>query len=106
MERREWRVDVLLGLALLLLSGPLVQQFSGYPAIRYSLTVAVVDDRSLRVDPYEEFIGIDRASYEGHLYSHTAPYQPLGAAIPFQLYRWAGGEAFPRVDGEYPARDG
>lgn len=101
-----WRIDALLALALLLLSGPLVHEFSGYPAVRYALTVAVVDDHSLEIDPYEEFIGIDRASYRGHLYSHTAPYQSLLAVPLHQVYRWTGAESFPRINGGYAARDG
>ncbi len=78
-----------------MLIGPLIQEWSSQPASRYLLTVAAVDDRTLELDRYESLIGIDQARYRDHLYSDKAPYQPLGAAPPYALFRLAGGDAFP-----------
>lgn len=94
-RRRVWRVDVLLGLAVILLSGFVIQDWSSQPASRYLLTVAAVDDHSLELDPYEAYLGVDQAPFHGHLYSDKAPYQPLLVAPAYQVYRWAGGHPFP-----------
>ena len=95
----EARVVGLLVLGLLLLTGLIVQPWKGaQPPSRYLLTVAVVDDHSLELDPYEDLLDIDRAEYRGHVYTDKAPYQPLLAAVPFQAYRLAGGDTFPDRD--------
>lgn len=77
------------------MTGFAVHRWSAQPASRYLLTVAAVDDHSLQLDPYESYLGLDQARANGHVYSDKAPYQPLLAAIPFQLYRAAGGDSFP-----------
>jgi len=95
-----WKVDVLIALAILCMSGPIVQRWTAQPASRYALTIAVVDDHSLRIDPYEGVLGIDRARFEGHTYSDKAPYQPFLAVPAYAAFRAAGGQPFPVVDGE------
>jgi len=87
--------DLLLALGILLLAGPLIQLWSSQPAARYLLTVAVVEDRSLELDPYADLLGLDKAEHLGHTYSDKAPYQPL-AAVPFlEAWKGAGGDLFP-----------
>lgn len=97
-------VTLLISLGLLLLTGLITHPWSAQPASRYLLTVAAVDDHSLRLDPYEDLLGIDRAEHDGHTYTDKAPYQPLLAAVPFQLYRAVGGDSFPRPHPEEVVR--
>jgi hypothetical protein len=94
-----WKIDLLLVVVVLLLTAPIAQHWTDQPSSRYLLTMAIVDDQSLRLDPYEEFIGQDHAFFEGHLYSDKAPYQPVLAAPVYQLYRWVGGDPLPSEDG-------
>lgn len=93
--RPTWRVDVPLALAVVLLSGFVIQDWSSQPASRYLLTVAAVDDHSLELDPYAAYLGLDQAHFDGHIYTDKAPYQPLLVAPAYQVYRWAGGDPFP-----------
>jgi hypothetical protein len=95
-----WKVDVLIALAILCISGPIIQRWTAQPASRYALTIAVVDDHSLRIDPYVGVLGIDRARFEGHTYSDKAPYQPFLAVPAYAAFRAAGGHPFPVVDGK------
>jgi hypothetical protein len=91
----DWRGDLLLVLGILVLVGPIIQLWSAQPASRYLLSAAVVEHRSLELDPYERLLGLDRAEYRGHTYSDKAPYQPL-LAIPFlEGWKAAGGDLFP-----------
>jgi len=94
------RKDVLLALGILLLAGPLMQEWFAQTAPRYTLTVAVVEDGSLELDPYQATLGLDQARYRGHTYSDKAPYQPLLAAPLLGVYLVAGGDAFPIPVGE------
>jgi hypothetical protein len=96
-----WNGELLLALAVLLLTGLVIHDWSSQPASRYLLTVAAVDDHSLELDPYEAYLGIDQAHFGGHLYTDKAPYQPLLGAPAYQAYRWAGGDPFPSG---FPAR--
>lgn len=88
-------VEPLLALIVLLLAGLVIQDWSSQPASRYLLTAAAVDDHSLQLDPYEDYLGLDQARYGGHIYSDKAPYQPLLAAPAYQAYRLAGGDPVP-----------
>jgi hypothetical protein len=99
-RHRELRTDLLLAVAILLISGPIIHTWTAQPASRYLLTVAAVDDRTLELDDHEDMLGIDLARFEGHIYSDKAPYQPLLAAPPYALFRALGGEAFPVIAGE------
>jgi hypothetical protein len=104
-DRPHRRVELLLALGLLLLAGPLIQEWSAQPASRYLLTVAAVEDRSLELDPYADLLGLDRAEYRGHIYSDKAPYQPLLVAPLLEIYDTVGGDAFPRPADEVTVRD-
>lgn len=88
-------MELLVTLPVLLIVGFAVHAWSAQPASRYLLTVAAVDDHSLRLDSYESYLGLDQARSDGHVYSDKAPYQPLLATVPFQLFRMAGGDSFP-----------
>lgn len=94
-----WHIDLLIAIAILLITGPIIQQWSAQPASRYLLTIAAVDDHSLEIDPYVGVLGIDRAEFKGHTYSDKAPYQPLLAAPAYQIFRWLGGKPFPVIEG-------
>lgn len=98
LARRHIPVDVLIALAILLITGPIIQTWTAQPASRYLLTVAVVDDQTLELDDHENMLGIDLARFEGHIYSDKAPYQPLLAVPAYAAFRAVGGEPFPRVD--------
>ncbi len=94
------RSELWIAAAILLITGPLIQTWTAQPASRYTLTVAAVDDHSLRIDPYVGVLGVDRAEFDGHTYSDKAPYQPLLAAPAYLAFRALGGDPFPVVDGE------
>jgi len=96
----DWKVDALIAVAILCITGPIIQTWTAQPASRYVLTAAIVDDHSLRIDPYVGVLGVDRARFEGHTYSDKAPYQPFLAVPAYQLFRALGGDPFPVVDGE------
>ncbi|MFZ6002417.1 MAG: hypothetical protein ACOYXM_00645 [Actinomycetota bacterium] len=89
------RVELLLAGGLLLVMGLVVHDWSSQPASRYLLTVAAIDDHSLQLDRYSDYLGIDQARSGGHIYSDKAPYQPMLAAPAYQVYRWVGGDPFP-----------
>ena len=86
--------ELLLVVAILLISGFIIPSWSAQSQSRYTLTVAIVEDHSFKLDPYEDRLTDDQAQFEGHIYSDKAPYQPIGAAPFFQLYRLAGGLSF------------
>ncbi len=94
-RRSTLRTEVLLALGIFLLAGPLIQDWFAQTAPRYSLGVAVAEDRSLELDPYRQVLSIDQAAYRGHTYSDKAPYQALLTAPLLEAYLAAGGEAFP-----------
>lgn len=78
------RVAALLGLFLLAAFGPLVARFSAQPASRYALTAALAQHRTVDISASRHRLGIDRATYNGHLRSDKAPGQPL-LAVPAYL---------------------
>ena len=94
-RRRALRGDILLALGILLLAGPLVQEWFAQNASRYALSAAVVEYRSLELDAYARVLSIDRATFRGHTYSDKAPYQALLAAPFLEAYVRAGGKAYP-----------
>ena len=89
------RIELTLAGVVLLLAGFVIHDWSAQPASRYVLTVAAVDDHTLQLDRYEDYLGLDQARYGGHIYTDKAPYQPLLAAPAYQAYRIAGGDPFP-----------
>src|SRR5207302_3183266 len=50
------------------------------------------DHHTVRLDRYRHVLGVDRATFEGHVYSDKAPGQPLVALPVYAAYRTAGGE--------------
>ena len=89
---RAHRAELLLGLLVLVIVGPVVQKDAAQQASRYVLTAAVVEEHTFALDEYVDVLGIDRAVFEGHTYSDKAPGQPLLAVPFYALYRWVGGE--------------
>ncbi len=89
------RAEALIALAVLLLTGFVIQDWSAQPASRYLLTVAAGDDGVLSLDDYESFLGLDQARFDDHIYSDKAPYQPLLAVPAYLAYRSVGGDALP-----------
>ncbi len=87
------RLAVLLGLALLVVVGPIVGADTAQPASRYSLTAAVAEHGSVDLTPYRARLGVDHAIYRGHLRSDKAPGQPLLAVPVYLLGRAAGAES-------------
>lgn len=71
------RVDLALAALLIAAIGPFVQTLTAQGAARYSLTAAVVEQGTVRLDAYEATLGMDRVELDGHLYSDKAPAQPL-----------------------------
>lgn len=89
-----------MALAIVLITGPVIQVWTAQPASRYLLTVAAADDHSLRIDPYVDVLGIDRALSDGHTYSDKAPYPSLIVVPAYEAFRAMGGKPFPVVDGQ------
>lgn len=89
-----------MAVAILLLTGPVIQRWSAQPASRYLLTVAAADDHSLELDPYVGVLGKDQATYGGHTYSDKAPYPALLVVPAYAAFRALGGKPFPVIDGQ------
>jgi hypothetical protein len=87
-----YRIELLLGLLVLAIVGPVVQKDAAQQASRYALTAAVFEEHTFALDDYAHVIGIDKAVYGEHTYSDKAPGQPLLAVPFYALYRWVGGE--------------
>ena len=68
-------------LLLLVVVGPVVQEYSAQAASRYPLTAAIVEDQTVSLDGYEDVVLIDQLVVDGELYSDKAPGQPI-LAIP------------------------
>lgn len=98
-RRPNWRVELLMALAIFLITGPVIQVWTAQPASRYLLTVAAADDHSLQLDPYVGVLGIDRALYGGHTYSDKAPYPSLIVVPAYEAFRAMGGKPFPVIEG-------
>ena len=74
--RSGWRPavqrELIVALLLLLCYGYFRQEPSWNEYSRYDLVLALVDDQSTRIDPYEVNTG-DKAFFNGHFYSDKAP---------------------------------
>jgi hypothetical protein len=78
----------LFALFLVVAFGPFVPALSSQPASRLALTAAIAEHHTVDVRGYP--LGIDRATYDGHLRSDKAPGQPL-VAVPVYLVAKAVG---------------
>jgi hypothetical protein len=87
------RLAVLLGLALLLVIGPIVGPDTAQPVSRYTLTASIAEHGSVDLAPYSHRLGVDRAVYRGHLRSDKAPGQPLLAVPVYLVGRAVGAES-------------
>lgn len=84
-------MDVLLALAVAAVLVPFVQDLTAQPASRLALTAALWERHAVRVDGYP--LGIDRATYKGHLYSDKSPGQPVLAVPAYGVARALGAES-------------
>lgn len=80
--------EVILGLFLLLCYGFFYQVPLWNEPSRYDLIRAIVDDGTLRIDPYHENTG-DKAFFDGHYYSDKLPGSSLLALPTYALIRMA-----------------
>jgi hypothetical protein len=87
------RVPFALALLVLVLVGPVVAPNSSQPVSRLSLTAALVDHGSVDLGPYRSALGVDFATYRGHLRSDKAPGQPIIAIPAYVLARLVGAES-------------
>ena len=80
-DQRRWavrhRFDIALVGLLLAVVAPFVQTLTAQGAARYTLTAAILEHHTLRLDDYAPIVGFDRVELNGHLYSDKAPGQPL-----------------------------
>ena len=90
------RADVLLAAVVLVLVGPVVQLVQAHQASRLALSAALVEQRTIVIDRYEETLGVDFAEREGHLLSDKAPGQPFLAAPVYAVGRALGLESAAR----------
>jgi hypothetical protein len=87
------RVAIALGLLVLVALGPFVAEFSAQTAARYSLSGAIVDDGTIRLDAYEEILlPSDRSDRDGHTYSDKPPLQPLLGVPAYATAQLVGAE--------------
>ena len=82
---------VLLALFLVVTFGPFVPQVSSQPASRFALTASLAERHSVDIRGYP--LGIDRATYQGHLRSDKAPGQPLVAVPVYAVAKVFGAES-------------
>jgi hypothetical protein len=92
-RRRGWltapaRRELILALLLVLCYGFFHQVPSWNEYSRYDLVLAIVDDRSLSIDPYHKNTG-DKARYNGRYYSTKAPGTALLGVPVYALLRAA-----------------
>lgn len=80
-------------LVLLVVVGPVVQEYTAPTAPRYTLAAALVEHRTLELDRYADNVFIDRLELDGHLYSDKAPGQPFFSLPAYALARAAGAES-------------
>lgn len=90
---RAHRVPVVLMLLVAAVVGPVVSLYTAQPASRLSLTAALVEQRSVDLGPYRDALGLDRATYNGHLRSDKAPGQSLFAVPAYVAVRLVGSES-------------
>lgn len=102
--RVDRRIAVLVGLALLLIAGPMMHGISAAPAPRYLLTVAILEDGTIYLDHYAQLLFSDQALVDGRVLSDKAPYQSLASVPLLGIYRMAGGDTLPVRTGDDPGR--
>jgi hypothetical protein len=85
------RSAALLALFLVVAFGPFVTRLSSQPASRLALTAAIAEHHSVDIAGYP--LGIDRATYNGHLRSDKAPGQPLLAVPVYLAAKGVGAES-------------
>ena len=90
-----------LALLLVVVVGPLVQIITAQPAVRLAQSAALVEHRSLQLDPYADTLLVDKVELDGHTYSDKAPLQAFLAAPAYAVGRALGMESaeVPRADG-------
>jgi hypothetical protein len=88
-----WQVELLLFLFVVALVGPLLHDYGAQQASRYTLTAAIWEEQTVKLDSYEHALGIDRAVRDGHVYSDKAPLQPLLGVPFYAVYKVVGGES-------------
>jgi hypothetical protein len=98
---RRARSAWLLAVFLVVAFGPLVPTLSSQPASRIALTAAIAEHHTIDISGYP--LGIDRATYNGHLRSDKAPGQPLVAVPVYLAGRALGAESasIRRLNGNF-----
>lgn len=84
-----WLVAALLAVALV----PFVQELTHQPAVRFAQSAALVEDHSIRLDRFDDQVGVDRLERDGHLYGDKAPMQPILAMPAYATARLFGAES-------------
>jgi hypothetical protein len=73
--------------------GPIVSEFTAQTGSRYSLSAAVVDQGTIRIDQHRGSLAADDwIERDGHLYSDKAPLQPLLGVPLYATARLVGAE--------------
>ncbi|MEE8601218.1 hypothetical protein [Euzebya tangerina] len=86
------RPEILLATLVLVVSGPIVQVLMAHQSSRLAFTAAIWDQGTVRIDAYEDILGVDYAERDGRLYSDKAPGQPFLAAPFYGAARALGAE--------------
>lgn len=98
MERtpRWWqlsRAEVLAAAAVLVATMFVLQLLAAQQQSRMALTASLAEHGTVRIDRFEDDLGLDFAEKDGHLYSDKAPAQPVLAVGPYLAYKAFGGES-------------
>jgi hypothetical protein len=87
------RAPLALALLLLVVVGPVVQEYTAPTAPRYTLAAALWEHQTLELDRYAQNVFIDRLELDGHLYSDKAPGQPFLSVPAYASARLVGAES-------------
>ena len=87
---RKARAPMALALLLLVVVGPVVQEYTAPTAPRYTLAAALWEHQTLELDRYQQNVFIDRLELDGHLYSDKAPGQPFLSVPAYASARLVG----------------
>lgn len=87
------RAPLALALLLLVVVGPVVQEYTAPTAPRYTLAAAIWEHQTLELDEYAQNVFIDRLELDGHLYSDKAPGQPFLSVPVYASARLVGAES-------------
>ena len=101
------RCILVAALLLLVVVGPIVQEYTAQPASRYPLTAAMVEDGTVSLEALrdiENLVLIDRLEVDGELYSDKAPGQPVLAIPAYVVAQLLGRRAGHRVPGRRQPR--